>query len=317
MKSRDPAKPTVAFLWHEGDAPGWKARMVEILGDFDMRTYSEICDPDDIDYAVVWMPPLGELRRYRNLKGVFSVAAGISHILRDPQFPRHVPIVRLSDEALNLDMVCHAIHWVLHFHRGYNQCLRSQQRRAWARPKYRANSQRSVGILGMGTIGVAIASQLRDLQFDVSGWSRTPKEISGVSSYHGHDRLEDFLQRTDILVSLLPPTPSTIGLIDRQKLSLMPIGSFIINIGRGEVFVDADLVELVDKEHIAGAALDVFSTEPLPPDSPYWGHPNFYVTPHIAGPTSIDYGARRIAENIRRMMLGQVPNTVADVSLGY
>lgn len=311
------SRPVVAFIWDGADAAQWRSRMADVLGDFDMRVYPDIGDPADIDYAMVWMPPPGELARYANLKAIFSIAAGVTHITRDPGWPRHVPVVRLTDEVLSLDMACHAIHWVLHFHRGYGQCRADQANKIWRRPVYPPNAQCRVGVLGMGTIGQTVARHLRGLGFDVAGWSRSPKQIDGVASYFGNDQLPAFLAGARILVSVLPPTPETANLLDARALGLLPEGASFINMGRGEVVDDAALLRLLDSGRIANAALDVFRVEPLPEDSPYWTHPRVYVTPHAAGPTGIEYGARRIAENIKLMLAGGMPDSVMDPDKGY
>ncbi|WP_233838917.1 2-hydroxyacid dehydrogenase [Paraburkholderia sp. ZP32-5] len=311
------APPTVAFIWSDGDAAAWRERMTQTLGEFDMRVYPDIGNAEDIDFAMVWMPPCGELKRYPNLKGIFSIGAGVSHILRDPELPRHVPIVRLTDDTLSLDMSCHAIHWVLHFHRGYDRYLEQQRAGIWHRPPYPPNATRRIGILGMGAIGEYTARCLRDLQFDVAGWSRTQKALNGVQSFFGDDQLEAFLNRTDILVCVLPPTPATTGLIDAKALAMLPAGAYLVNMGRGEVLHDDALLAALDSGHIAAAALDVFVEEPLPSASRYWQHPRVRVTPHAAGPTSIEYGSRRIAENMLLLRQGVMPDAVMDAAQGY
>lgn len=312
-----PARPVVALLWEDADAAAYKKRMVPVLGDFDMRVYPNIGNPDDIDYAMVWMPPIGELARYPNLKAIFSIAAGVTHILRDPHWPKHVPIVRLTDDILNLDMACHATYWVLHFHRNFEAYAKQQREKHWSRLPYPPNSERRIGVLGMGTIGTVIARQLSDLGFDVAGWSRSEKRVNGVSSYFSDDQLSSFLQRTDILINVLPPTPATVGLLNTSTLAQLSAGAWVINMGRGDTLDDGALITALNNGHIAGAALDVFMEEPLTAEHPYWSHPKVHITPHSAGPSGIDYAARRIAENMLLMMKGHTPDAVMDPTKGY
>lgn len=316
---RDSARkaPSIVFLWEGGDASVWKAGLSATLGDIDFRVYPDVGDVEDVDYVMTWMPPLGVIKQFPNLKAIFSIGAGVSHILRDPEVPEWVPIVRLTDEALSLDMSLHVVYWVLHFHRGYDKYRKQQQTRQWLRHPFPPNEDRKIGVLGMGAIGAVTAGILRDFKFDVAGWSRSKKNIEGVQSFQGDAQLEEFLSRTEILVAVLPPTPATTNLIDRKMLAAMPKGACLINMGRGELIVDADLLEALNSGHIAGAALDVFREEPLPPGNPLWDHPNLYVTPHAAGPTSVKYGARRIGANIMAIGQGRTPSPIYDRSRGY
>jgi glyoxylate/hydroxypyruvate reductase A len=214
-------------------------------------------------------------------------------------------------------MACHAIHWALHFHRGYDRYARQQSSALWRRHVFPPNEKRRVGVLGMGEIGRVTAGMLRDLGFSVAGWSRAPKDVAGVESYHGADQLEPFLRRTEILIILLPPTPATTDLIDAERLAMLPPGAFVVNMGRGEIIVDDALLAALQSGRLGGAALDVFREEPLPATSPFWFHPKVFVTPHAAGPTGLDYGARRIAANILLMEQGGVPDGLVDREAGY
>ncbi|WP_250511495.1 glyoxylate/hydroxypyruvate reductase A [Caballeronia sp. GACF4] len=309
--------PTVLFLWEGEDSEPWRQHMVPYLDGLDFRTVADVGDPTDIDYVLTWMPPVGALAGYPNLKAIFSIGAGVTHILRDELLPDDVPIFRLIDPVLTQDMTCHALHWVLHFHRNYAVYAGQQSNSEWLRHKIHANSTCRVGVLGMGTVGAGVAATLRDLQFDVAGWSRSEKKIPGVKSYFGGDQLRSFLNRTDILISLLPPTPDTCNLIDAQRLSEMPRGSYLINMSRGDIVVDQALLASLDSEHTAGAALDVFRREPLAKDDPYWRHPRVHVTPHAAAATTPEYGARRIALNIKSLIEGGWPDGELDRSRGY
>ncbi|MER9971960.1 glyoxylate/hydroxypyruvate reductase A [Mesorhizobium sp. M0060] len=315
--SAQSAKPCVLFLWEQGNALEWKFFMEDLVGDIDFRVFPDVGDRAEVDYIMTWMPPLGEIEKYPNAKAIFSIGAGVSHILRDPHVPRDIPIVRLTDDALSLDMSLYALHWTLHFHRGFDHYLRQKQSKVWKRHPYPANEDRKVGVLGLGEIGGKLAEMLRDVHFDVGGWSRSKKDIEGVSCFVGEEGLAQLLRRSEILISVLPPTPETANLLNDARLRLMPKGAFLINMGRGEAVVDDDLVKLLDEGHLAGAVLDVFREEPLPSLSPYWSHPSVVVTPHAAAPTNVKYGAKRIAENIIKMETGRPPHPVYNASLGY
>ncbi|CDX11444.1 2-ketoacid reductase [Mesorhizobium plurifarium] len=311
------AKPCVLFLWEQGNALEWKTFMERFAGDIDFRVFPDVGDRAEVDYIMTWMPPLGEIEKYPNVKAIFSIGAGVSHILRDPNVPRDIPIVRLTDDALSLDMSLYALHWTLHFHRGFDHYLRQKQPKVWKRHPYPANEDRKVGVLGLGEIGGKVAELLRDVHFDVGGWSRSKKNIQGVSCFVGEEGLAQLLRQSEILISVLPPTPETSGLLNEARLRLMPKGAFLINMGRGDAVVDDDLVKVLDEGHLAGAVLDVFREEPLPSLSPYWSHPSVVVTPHAAAPTNVKYGAKRIAENIMKMESGRPPHPLYNASLGY
>ncbi|MGI9426395.1 MAG: 2-hydroxyacid dehydrogenase, partial [Hyphomicrobiaceae bacterium] len=267
--------------------------------------------------ALVWMPPIGELKRYPNLKAIFSIGAGCDHILRDPDVPKDLPIVRLVDDVSVRDMSHYAVHWALHFQRNFDLYAEQQRNGKWQRHTYRDVSEHQVGVLGLGGMGTPIARQFVSLGFKVSGWSRTLKSVDGVQCYAGLDELPDILGSSSIIVSVLPLTSETDGLLNRNRFAKMLKGSFIINIGRGPVINDTDLIAALDSGQIAAAALDVFAVEPLPSEHPYWTHPRVFVTPHAAGPTQDISAIEQIVSNIQKLEDGEAPHPVWNWDLGY
>jgi glyoxylate/hydroxypyruvate reductase A len=172
-------------------------------------------------------------------------------------------------------------------------------------------------VLGLGAIGGDTAAKLASLGFQVAGWSRTPKALEGIESFHGEAGFLPFLQRTDILVCLLPLTPETTGVLDARAFAALPAGAYVINLARGGHVVEEDLLAAIDGGHLAGATLDVFQTEPLPNGHPFWAHPKVHVTPHIAGLTNPRTSAAQVIENIRRVRAGQPPLNLVDAARGY
>jgi glyoxylate/hydroxypyruvate reductase A len=306
----------VLFSWKEGDVAVWMHELSDILGEVDLRVYPEVGTRGDIEHAVVWMHPAGDLKTYPNLKAIYSIGAGVSHILRDPALP-DVPIVRLVDQTIERDMAGHLLHWVLHFHRHYHHYNEDQREARWARRRYLPNHQRTVGILGLGVLGQAAAAHFAALGYQVAGWSRGPKEVEGVACFSGRAGLESLLARSNFLVNLLPLTEETENLLDAKRLAQLPQDAFVINAGRGQTLVEADLIDALERGHIAGAALDVFPVEPMSPEHPFWRHPKIHVTPHAAAPSDQAASARCIAENIKRVRDGQAPFPVVDRSSGY
>ena len=310
----------MAILFHSDrhDADQWRAAIHQVVPDIPFRCWPEgIGDPGDITFSLIRRPPPGELARYPNLKAIFSYGAGVDHLLDDPDLPVGVPIVRLIDPTLTQGVVQFIIHQVIHFHRALHCYPSLQSQRTWRKSPYPRAESRRVGILGMGHLGGQAADLLARLGFPVAGWSRRPKALAGVESFSGDEALAAFLGRTDILVCVLPLTPATTGIINERTLAALPRGAFLINVGRGPHVVDADLIAALDRGHLAGAALDVFRTEPLPPDDPFWGHPGIQVTPHAAGRAQGDASPREAAENIRRILRGLPPRRIADREAGY
>ncbi len=309
----------MAILFHwDGATPELWREAFEAAGcGADIRTLDTPGDHADVEFAVVWAPPAGRLRTFPDLKYIFSIGAGVTHVTLDPDWPSHVPIVRLQDRLLVLDMSCHIIHWVLHFHRFYARYARQQAVGQWLRYRYPENAERRISILGLGQTGQDACIRLRDLGFQVTGWARSPKAIEGVSCLAGDAAFETVVRRADILVNLLPLTDATTDILNASVFDRMPEGSFIINCGRGSSINDTDLVAALDSGQIEGAALDVFREEPLPKDSPYWDHPGVSVTPHAAAPTNERSAAEFIAAQIRLAMDGGTPAPIVDLERGY
>ena len=307
----------IYFHWDQATNDLWDAAFSAAGAGTDIRREGSIGTLEDVEFAVVWAPPAGRLKEFPNLKYIFSIGAGVTHITLDPDTSMNVPIVRLQDDMLVLDMVSHITHWVLHFHRYYNRYKLYEAEKKWLRHRYPENNERRVAVLGLGQTGRATCERLRGFDFDVVGWSRSPKEIEGVTCLNGDDAFPELLARADILVNLLPLTPATTDLINAQTLLQLPDGAFLINCGRGGTVVDADLIAALDAGKIEAAALDVFRDEPLAADSPYWSHPAVSVTPHAAAPTNERSAARFIANQIRLAQDGGTPAPIVDHQRGY
>ena len=306
------------FISAVNKAEAWREAMLNELPELEFRVWPDEAEPrDDVDYALVWRPPHGLLKTYPNLKAILSLGAGIDGIVCDPELPRHLPIVRLVDHCLTDGMSEYVIYWVLHYHRHMGKYSRMVADGKWSNLPQHDTRLRRVGILGLGELGGNAARKLAALGFDVAGWSRSEKDIQGVTSFTGRDALKLFLARTEILVCLLPLTDKTAGIINAETIAQLPHGAFVINPARGGHVVDAELLAALNSGHLAGATLDVFHNEPPPPDHPFWSHPKVAVTPHMASLTVPHYAAEYIAMNIRRITAGEVPLNVVDLDKGY
>ena len=303
----------------KGDDPHeWIGHLRAHLPDLEVRLWPEVGERDDIEFALVWHPPPGELRRCRNLKVIFALGAGVDDVLDpDPYLPSDVPVARLTDASLSRQMTEYVIYTVLHFHRMMPAFAQMRSERRWVTLPSTEPTDRRIGIMGAGVIGAAAARHLTRFGFDVLGWTRRPKRIENVRCFHGREQLEAFLAQTDILVCVLPLTAQTRGIINAETLAALPSGACLINVARGGHVVDSDLLAALDSGHLAGAALDCFNQEPLPPDHPYWTHPKVLITPHIAGEGVVRSMTAHIADNIARTREGRALIGLVDREAGY
>jgi glyoxylate/hydroxypyruvate reductase A len=296
----------------------WKAALLAVDPSLDVRLFPDVGDPPEIEAAVVWTAhDMMELRRYPNLRVIVSMGAGVDHLFRPPGPPPGVPVARLLDTRLTQGMTEWVLLNVLRFHRQDPEYRDLQARKVWLELPAPETSARRIGMLGLGELGSDAARALRALGFPVLGWSRRPKAVDGVETFHGADGLLAMAAKAEILVCLLPLTPETRGVIDARLLGAMKPGGFLINAARGGHMVGADVLAALDSGHLAGAALDVFEPEPLPEDSPFWTHPKVILTPHAASITIPSSAAPQVVENIHRARAGQPLINLVDFSAGY
>ncbi|MFT4151557.1 MAG: glyoxylate/hydroxypyruvate reductase A [Paracoccaceae bacterium] len=270
-----------------------------------------------VDYAVVWAPPAGALARHPDLKAVVSVGAGVDHVLRDPELPKHLPILRTTGPDMVQRLREYVALHVLAHHRDLMTTDAQQARGEWRQIVTPVAGKRRVGIMGLGRIGAACARTLAALGFDTAGWSRSGQAVEGVTTFAGSAGLDAFLARTEILICLLPLTPETRDILNAGLFARLPQGAAVINAGRGGHLVEADLLAALDRGHLLGATLDVFRTEPLPADHPFWRHPRIRVTPHIASYIDAATGAGVVAANILAFEREGAAPDVADAARGY
>lgn len=295
----------------------WQSHLQNLLPDIECRLWHEPGDPDDIEYAVVWRPPEGGLKRFRNLKCIVSVGAGVDHVLADRQLPDGVPIIRTTGPDLTLRMREYVCLHVLRLHRGLDRQIQAQGSATWQPDISPLASARRVGVMGLGKLGADAAAALSQLGFDVAGWARSRHQIDGVDCFAGDRELGQFLHSCEILVCLLPLTDQTESLLNRSLFEQLPKRASIINVGRGELLEEQDLLDSLASAQLASATLDVFRTEPLPADHPFWSHPDILVTPHIGSLIDPDTGGREIARNLTDFIAGRDVADLIDRGQGY
>ncbi|MEI7598316.1 MAG: glyoxylate/hydroxypyruvate reductase A [Aestuariivirga sp.] len=297
--------------------------MKKVAPDLDVRVWpDQMGNVADIEYCAAWLPPPGVVKSLPNLKVIMSLGAGVDAILKDPTLPHDIPIVRVNDPDLTGRMTEYIVLHVLMHHRQQRRIDDNQRNKIWDSFPTHAARELSVGIMGLGVMGVDSAIKLRDIGFRVAGWSRSLKDIPGVESFAGAEEFDAFLARTDVLVSLLPATRDTDGIINRatiRKLSRKgPFGApIVINAGRGRQQVSDDILAALDAGELHAATLDVFVPEPLPPYSPLWTHPRVTVTPHCAADSDPETICAYVAANIAKHQRGEKLKNLVDRARGY
>lgn len=271
--------------------------------------------PGDADYIIhATGGPITDFAPFTNARAVLSLWAGVEKIVGNKTLTQ--PLCRMVDDGLRQGMVEWVVGHVLRAHLGMDRYVREKPR-GWEQHVPPLATDRSVTVLGLGELGSAAATALAQLGFRVTGWSRSPRDVAGVRCLAGADSLPEALASAEILIGLLPQTPETIDLLNAERLALLPKGSFIVNAGRGTLIVDDALVAALDSGQVAQATLDVFRTEPVPADHPFWSHPAVTISPHIAAATRASTAAEKIAENVVRAESGEPLQHVVDRTLSY
>jgi len=303
----------ISFCCSDTKPQPWVDGLKAAFPDAEVTLWSAGAEP--ADYAVVWAPPQQFFDEQKRLKGIFNIGAGVDALMK-LKLPAGVPVVRLDDAGMSAQMaefVCHAV--IRHFREldGYEVDIAGGK---WSYRKPRLRTDYPIGVMGLGVLGERVSRALVQFDFPVNGWSRSPKTIDGVQCFSGEvggQGLQDFLAASRILVCLLPLTPDTEGIMNLDSLSRLRPGGYVINVARGSHLVEGDLITLIDNGHLAGAALDVFRTEPLPAEHPFWKHPKITITPHTSARTLREESIAQIAGKIRSLAAGAPINTLARV----
>jgi len=309
-------KPNILFNSHLDSPEEWRTALAKHFGDFKFSVAGDQESPENVDIALVWTIPDGGLERFVNLRAILSLGAGVNQL--DPaRLPAHVPLARLVDPSLTRTMVDYAKTAVYRYHRRFHEFERLSRRSEWKFIPPKLTRDTSVGLLGLGELGRAIADALTQEGFGVQGWSRTPKQLNGIQTRTGRDGLASMVAASDIVINVLPLTDDTRHILNRELFSHCRRGACLINMGRGLHLVEADLLKAIDAKIIADATLDVGTVEPIPPAHPFWNHPHILITPHVAGLSMPETASIAIAENIRKAMVGERLLHQVDLGRGY
>ncbi|WP_405414863.1 2-hydroxyacid dehydrogenase [Maribacter sp. Asnod1-A12] len=295
----------------------WKNALQKADSSLKVYGYLEGHPKDEITMAVIWKHPKGTLANYPNLKCIASAGAGVDYIFEDDTRPKNIPITRIVDPFLAGDMFEHVLAVIFAHLKNLNEYKLDQVANVWEPKEYLRIKDVTVGILGLGELGALTATDLTKFGFKVQGWSRSKKNIEDVATFSGADEQQEFLKTTDILVCLLPLTPATEGILNKALMSQLPKNAYIINVARGGHLVDDDLIELLDTDHLSGACLDVYHTEPLPKIHSFWNHKKVHMTPHYASVSDTNSVIPQIVENYKRLSTTEKLKNLVDSDRGY
>lgn len=304
----------ITFCCSNTKAEPWLAGLRAALPGADISEW--VPGAPQAEHAVVWAPPQQFFDEQPALRGIFNIGAGVDALLK-LRLPPGAQVVRLDDAGMSVQMaefVCHAV--IRHF-REFDGYQADVAQGKWSYRKPRLRSEYPVGVMGQGVLGERVARALALFDFPVNGWSRSPKAVAGVRAFTGTAQLNDFLAASRFLVCLLPLTPDTQDILNRDTLAKLQPGGYVINVARGAHLVDEDLIALLDSGHLAGATLDVFRTEPLPAGHPFWQHPQITVTPHTSARTLREESITQIAGKMLALARGEAIAGVVDPQRGY
>ena len=308
----------LVFVAPELDPAPWVTALYAVDPNLDIRVWPDDGEERDIQFAITWAHPPGELLRYPNLRCVASLAAGVDHILRDPDLPQGIRLTQLRHPLLTQRMTHYILTAVLNHHRSWGKYRRQQTEKRWNPEEIATRAdQITLGVMGLGNFGRDAAIKLVRNGFLVNGWNRSKKQINKVKVFFGADQFDTFLSQTDILICLLALTPQTRNILNRHTFGKLRSGAYLINVARGEHLVDEDLLDALDRKQLSGACLDVFRTEPLPPEHPFWHNPKIIVTPHIAVGDHPSLVAPQIIENYQRVIRNKNLLYEVDPTRGY
>ena len=268
------------------------------------------------DHAVVWAPQQQFLDEQPLLKNIFNIGAGVDALVK-LRLPPKARVVRLDDAGMSVQMAEFVCHAVIRQFREFDACEREMRQGKWSFRRPRSRADFPVGVMGLGVLGARVARALAQFEFPVQGWSRTPRELAGIRGFSGAAQFNDFLHASRVLVCLLPLTDETAGILNTGNLSRLQPGGYVVNVARGAHLVDDDLIALLDSGQLAGAALDVFRTEPLPAEHPFWRHPKITLTPHTSARTLREETIAQIAGKILALERGEPVAGVVDLVKGY
>ena len=279
----------------------WKENFEKIAPHIPLQIGLETDHPEDVVCAMVWKQPHGSLKAFTNLKLIFSMGAGADHILTDDTIPKDIPICRVVDPQMAFSMSNYIIMALLNYHRSWYDFQKAQQNKHWAQFEFVERNVK-VGVLGIGHLGMDVANKIHHLGFPVIGFSNSPKQTA-FPTFHG-SAIDPFLEQINELVCTVPYTSKTHGLLNYELFKKFKEPTYLVNVSRGNVQIEEDIIRALDTGLLSGAFLDVFEQEPLPKTSPLWDHPKVNITPHIASLTYPKESTYQVLDCFERLEKG-------------
>ena len=304
----------ISFCCTDTRVEPWLAGLRTALPQAEIELWTAGAAP--ADYAVVWAPPQSFMDQQTKLKGIFNIGAGVDALMK-LKLPPAAKVVRLDDAGMSVQMAEYVCHAMLRHFREFDGYASDVAQGIWSYRKPRLRVEFPVGVMGLGVLGERVARALTQFEFPVNGWSRSAKSIDGVRCYAGQEQFDNFLSASRVLVCLLPLTPDTRDIMRLETLARLQPGGYVINVARGAHLVDDDLIALIDSGHLSGTTLDVFRTEPLPPEHVFWKHPHITVTPHTSARTLRDESIAQIAGKIMALERGEPIAGMVEPGRGY
>ena len=299
----------------EAEVIKWTAAFQKEAPEIVLEVGPEVADPARVDILLLWKHPQGSLAPFKHVKLYYSLGAGVDHLMNESDLLPQVPICRIVDPLLSFSMSNYILFAVLYYQRKWDKFLTDRKNKIWDHDGIAEENIR-IGILGLGTLGTDAALKLHQLGFKVTGYSPSPKDIDGITTF-AKGQLTEFLAQCNVLVCTVPSTPETKGLLSNPLFDQLTQPTYLINVARGSVQVEKDILEALDKNILSGAFLDVFEAEPLPKDNPLWTHPKVQITPHIASITNPEAGVTQIVNNAIAVEKGTDLVHVVDPKKGY
>lgn len=283
----------------------------------DVEIWPQVENKERVNFAVCWNHPKHILDSYPNLRAVSSLGAGVNHLLNDEALPENVKICRLITGSLKDQMAEYILNAITNYRLHISKYTDQKRSGKWEPHSSIPKKHAPIGIMGLGEMGTSVATLLLQHGYKVNSWSRSRKNIDGLQSFAGKEELNNFLKETKILINLLPLTDETDGILDLELFKQLQKPGYLINVGRGSHLVEEDLIYALDTGKLEGACLDVFETEPLPENHPFWNRENIMITPHIAAITPAKEAAEIIVENYKRALSGMELMFEVDRNQGY
>ncbi|MBE9605484.1 glyoxylate/hydroxypyruvate reductase A [Acetobacteraceae bacterium H6797] len=297
-------------------SPIWSRLFAEKMPEQPFALWRDDLAGEHVRFLATWVPPKDLATRFPKLEILFSTGAGVDQI-DFSILPPGLRVVRMVEPGISGGMSEFVTLQVLALHRDLPTYRAQQAEGLWKAKRVWPASARRVGILGMGELGQSVLKTLQGFGFQLSAWSRSPREVEGVACFAGRESLPAFLSNLDILVCLIPLTPETRGILNKELFAMLPKGASLVNVGRGQHMVQEDLIAALDSGQLAHAMLDVTTPEPLPSDHPFWSHPKIWITPHIATMTQPETAAEHVMDTLRRYARGEALRGEVDRSKGY